>query len=294
MSIIIPTKNRADTLHIALDSVLSQTYENWEAIIILDGCTDGTERLIDAYAESRFTKIVSSPSRGASYARNLGIKSANGELIAFLDDDDSWHSDKLEKQIEHFDLNNPEVGLIYCWMDYFDLRGRLVYQHNPVIEGFVFEEMLTKQAIGGCPSIIIKKEVVENVGLFDESLLRGNDGDYWRRITEKYKVQVLKEALVKVQVGRSDRISLNSVKNLTNSLVALEKWLKVYGPYYDKFPEKRLVMLFKCLSVSLTSASKDKTLIYLKEILKIKGFFKIKIKLSIIVLYKFLFKRGIL
>jgi len=219
-SVILPTYNRCSLLKRAIDSVVS------------------------GYNDSRIIFIKHNNNRGASVARNTGIKHSRGDYIAFLDDDDEWLPDKLARQIPMIKDLSEEVGLVYCWMEIFQ-EGKSINLRAPQLRGYVFGEMLDKQAIGGCPTIIIKREVVEKVGLFDESLPRGNDGDYWRRITKCYKVDFIPEVLVKVHVGHPDRISVSSNFSLKNSILAGEKRLDKFADDFNKYPEKKANLLYK-------------------------------------------------
>ena len=100
VSIIIPTYNRGYIIKKSIDSVLHQTYEDFELIIVDDGSTDGTKQLIDEYEDDRIKYYSYEHNKGVVYARNYGMKMAKGDCIVFQDSDDVWHSDKLEKQIK--------------------------------------------------------------------------------------------------------------------------------------------------------------------------------------------------
>ena len=294
VSIIMPTKNRLEMLKRSVSSVISQTYTLWELIVVLDGCTDDSEEYLKSIDDKRIRVVSLKKSYGASGARNRGIKLTKGELIAFLDDDDEWFSTKLAKQISKFDLNNDKIGLIYCWMNYYDENKKLVYSHNPTVSGYVFDKMVTQQSIGGCPSIIIKKSIIDEIGLFDENLFRGNDGDYWRRITQKFHVQVVSECLVNVYVGHNDRISVNSVPNLKFALISFEKWLKVFHDDYNKYPKKKVFMLFRCFNYSLEANEFKKAILYLVRIKNINNHQLYKLKTLCYVLYKYFLRRGVI
>ena len=113
VSVVIPTHNRADLLPRAIDSVLNQTYSNFEIIVVSDGSTDNTEEVVKSYSDkdSRIRFIGYSPARGGNIARNTGIEAAKGEYVAFLDDDDEWMPEKLKKQIKVME-SNPDIGLV--------------------------------------------------------------------------------------------------------------------------------------------------------------------------------------
>ncbi|MDY6934515.1 MAG: glycosyltransferase family A protein [Spirochaetota bacterium] len=249
VSIIIPTYNRAEMLKRAIDSVLLQTFQDFELIVISDGSTDNTDKIILHYNDDpRIVYIKRDISGGASAARNEGLKIAKGKYIAFLDDDDEWVPDKLELQLPLIENSSKKVGLVYAWMEYFEDK-KPVAINAPQLKGNVFPEMLDKQAIGGCPTIIIKKEVVDKVGYFDEELPRGNDGDYWRRITKHYLVDFTPKVLAKVYIGH-DRISVNNKKGLKNHIKSAETRLEKFSEDFNKFPEAKAKLLFEIMKAN--------------------------------------------
>ncbi len=124
VSVIIPTYNRADLLPRALDSVIAQTFEDWEIVLIDDGSTDGTASLVDSYKRRLGERIVYTrqPNTGCGGARNRGIDAARGRFVAFLDSDDEYLPNKLERQLELF-AHRPELGLVYGDYAYIDTDG---------------------------------------------------------------------------------------------------------------------------------------------------------------------------
>ena len=120
VSVIVPTRNRANLVARAIQSVLDQTYRHIECIIVDDGSSDETRQVVEEFTDERLVYLRHETQRHASAARNTGIAYSRGELIAFLDDDDEWMSRKLEKQVELLLSLHEKVGMVYCWMDYFD------------------------------------------------------------------------------------------------------------------------------------------------------------------------------
>lgn len=242
VSVIIPTHNRANMVSRAIRSVLAQTYTDFEVLVVSDGSTDNTEEVVKAMQDSRIRFFEHEEPQGASAARNMGLRAARGEYLAFLDDDDEWMSDKLEVQLPVIENSPPEVGLVYAWMEYFcDGKSQSVYA--PVLRGDVFADMLDNQAIGGCPTVMIKREVLDKVGYFDEDLPRGNDGNYWRRISQQYHVDYAPKVLARVNVGHDGRISDNNRKNLSHEIHALRKRLEVFREQFKSHPEKKVLVL---------------------------------------------------
>ncbi len=124
VSVIIPTYNREDLLPRALDSVIAQTFEDWEIVLVDDGSTDGTASLADTYSKRLGERIVYTrqPNTGCGGARNRGIDTARGRFVAFLDSDDEYLPNKLERQLELF-ARRPELGFVYCDHSYIDTSG---------------------------------------------------------------------------------------------------------------------------------------------------------------------------
>ncbi|MCP4602707.1 MAG: glycosyltransferase [Proteobacteria bacterium] len=237
VSVIIPTCSRAKMLRRAIESVLAQTWQgNMEIIVVSDGSTDNTEKAVGAFGDPRIRFFKHEESRGASAARNTGLKESRGKYIAFLDDDDEWTRDKLEVQMPVIEDSPPEVGLVYAWMEYVRDDGKRVWLIDPELRGNVFVEMLDKQAIGGCPTIIIKREVIDKIGYFDETLPRGNDGDYWRRISKHYHVDYVPEILAIIHVGHGDRISVNNRKNLKDAIFSKQARLRKFSEEFKEHP----------------------------------------------------------
>lgn len=243
VSVIIPTYNRAELLKRAIDSVLRQTYNDYELIVVSDGSNDQTDKVVAAYTDPRIMYLKHEKPKGASATRNTGIRIAKGKYVAFLDDDDEWLPQKLEIQVPIIEKSSSKVGLIYAWMEYYE-NGKSIKIHTPSIKGNVFEEMLDKQAIGGCPTIIIKREVIERIGYFDEHLLRGNDGDYWRRITKFYNVDYVPRILAKINIDSENRISENTWENIQNAINGYKKRIKDFNNDFERHPIQKSNVFF--------------------------------------------------
>ena len=244
ISVVIPTHNRAKMLKRAIDSVLAQTYQDFELIVVSDGSTDKTEAVVAAYKDPRIKLLKHERPEGASSARNTGINVCKGKYIAFLDDDDEWLQEKLEKQIDLIKYSPPEVGLVYSWMECVE-NEEVTHVRDPALKGYIFPHMLDKQAITNSSTLLIKRTVLDVVRGFDEDLPRGNDGDFIRRITKHFHVDFVPEVLVKVHVGHMDRISVNSVKNLKNVIHALKKRLVKFEAELEVYPDKKAIIFYK-------------------------------------------------
>jgi len=225
ISIVIPTKNRLESLKKALSSVYEQTYKNLEIIIIDDGSTDETpEFLIKEQNLGKITFYRNEVSVGGGEARNIGIKQAKGDFIAFLDDDDVWFPTKLEKQLPLF--VNPLVGIVYSGLELYFTDFNIRYESLPSIEGYIYNEMLIENRIGGTVSIILRAEIAKKY-LFDSSMPARQDYDLWLRICKNWNVRVVREPLVLVYAGNTKRIT----SDVSNYEIAIEK---INSKYYEE------------------------------------------------------------
>lgn len=245
VSVIIPTHNRAEMLKRAVKSVLTQTWEGkFELIIISDGSTDNTKEVVRSFNDSRIRFFKHEKARGASAARNTGLREAKGEYIAFLDDDDEWTPNKLEVQMPVIENSGQKIGLVYAWIEYIE-GGKQQYVKNPKLHGDIFEEMLDSQAITNSSALIIKRKVLDKVYGFDEELPRGNDGDFIRRISKHFHVDFVPAVLAKINIGRDDRISINDKLGLTHEIFALRKRLELFCADFIKYPDQKVSILMR-------------------------------------------------
>ncbi|MGB9615795.1 MAG: glycosyltransferase family A protein [Desulfomonilaceae bacterium] len=208
MSVVIPTYNRGDVVRRAIDSVLQQDFKEFEVIVVDDGSTDNTYDVLEAY--KRRIRCVFQEHAGVSAARNRGIRSANGELIAFLDSDDEWLPSKLTRQVERHSRGKT---YFICHTDEIWMRqGRPVPQkaiHRK--QGGHFFERALERCLISPSSAMMSSSLLEKVGGFDENLPAAEDYDLWLRVTAFHEVDFVPEALVIKHGGRSDQLSATTV-----------------------------------------------------------------------------------
>ncbi|GAB1545033.1 glycosyltransferase [Scytonema sp. NUACC21] len=196
VSVVIPAYNAMPYLRETMESVLNQTFNGFEVIVVNDGSLDETENWVSQIQDSR-VKLISQENQGLAGARNTGILHAKGEYIAFLDADDTWEPTKLEKQACILD-RNPEVGLVYTWVAYINEQSQStgkVFKNQS--EGNVWKQ-LTEHNIVECGSVaMVRRTCFEDCGVFDRNLgSYVEDWDMWLRIASKYPFKVVKEPLV--------------------------------------------------------------------------------------------------
>jgi glycosyltransferase involved in cell wall biosynthesis len=205
VSVIISTFNRGWILSEAVDSVLSQDYAPFELVVVDDGSTDDTAEILSAYADPRL-RVHFQPNRGVSAARNCGIMHTSGELIAFLDSDDLWLPGKLSAQVQFFQ-QHPDA--LICQTEEIWIRNKV--RVNPKNRhqkpsGDIFRPSLALCLVS--PSaVMIRRSLLDEVGLFDESLPACEDYDLWLRISCKHPVHLMETALIFKRGGHEDQLS---------------------------------------------------------------------------------------
>jgi glycosyltransferase involved in cell wall biosynthesis len=198
VSVIVPAYNAERFVRAAIDSVLAQTYLSFEVILIDDGSTDGTAAAVQAYGE-RVRYIRQGNARQAA-ARNRGIAEARGELVAFLDADDVWREDKLEKQVAMLE-RDPGLGLVYCSLQEVDREDRPVGHADARLRGSCLPEVLLGRSAGGLGSTaLVPGAVLERVGTFDVALPPCEDTDLFWRIAARYRIDYVDEPLVRYRI----------------------------------------------------------------------------------------------
>jgi glycosyltransferase involved in cell wall biosynthesis len=197
VSIILPTYNRAGLLGRAVESVLNQTFQDFELIIVDDGSTDNTEKLVASFSTDKIRYVRHSNNKGVSAARNTGLRLAGGDYITFQDSDDEWMPDKLEKQIAIFKIAPPSVGIVYCG-SVLVMHGRTRYircfeyrvkNHN------IFSNIAERFFVT-TPTLMLRRQCFEAAGGFDESLPVQEDWELFLRMSKLYSYIGIDEFLM--------------------------------------------------------------------------------------------------
>jgi len=196
ISVIIPTYNRAKIVREAVESVLPQTYRNFEIIVVDDGSTDDTYEVLENYIREKKIVYHYQKNSGVACARNQGIKLSQGDYIAFLDSDDLWVPNKLERQMKLFE-KNVDSGVVYSWAFSRAANGNIKIS-RPSYKGYLFERLLLGNLIPNV-TVVFKKRIVEKIGFFDERLKRSEDWDFWLRASEHFHFDFVPEILVEVR-----------------------------------------------------------------------------------------------
>ncbi len=200
VSVIIPNYNYARFLPAAVESVLAQTYTNVEVIVVDDGSTDDSLAVLSRYNDN--IRLVEQENAGVCIARNRGVKESSGELVAFLDADDVWLPEKLEKQIEAYG-SDPNTGLIHVGVQDIDAEGGLLEHHVNGLSGWVADEILMFRGpviLGGGSGFMVPKELFHKAGGFDPQLSTSADWDFCYRVSRLAKTKFIADILLKYRL----------------------------------------------------------------------------------------------
>lgn len=196
VSVVIPTYNFGQFLTAAIESAQTQTLPPGEIIVVDDGSTDDTRKVVSSFGSVRYIRQANA---GVCAARNRGVEESTGEFIAFLDADDTWEPRKLEKQIAVFG-SDPEIGLVHCGMREFDDEtSNTIAMHVNGAEGWIADNLLLWDGpviVGPGGTIVVRRDAFEEAGGFDIQQKVGEDWDLCYRIARKHKVGFVPEPLV--------------------------------------------------------------------------------------------------
>lgn len=229
VSVLIPTFNRASLVERAIKSVLKQTYDHFELLIIDDHSTDNTESVIRSFDDDRIKYLDNERKKGAQGARNTGILASQGSYIALLDSDDEWLPAKLKKQMKIL-TDKRDVDLVYTGQVSIYQDGSKQKFYRKPRENY-FKELLKVNCIGPASTVVAKKICFLQIGLFDESLPAKQDYDMWLRLSQEYDFYCIPEPLILKY--EFDQKSDKRIYNLTNKIEGSLKILEKYQEYHN-------------------------------------------------------------
>jgi glycosyltransferase involved in cell wall biosynthesis len=232
-SVIIPTYNRAHLISRSIDSVFQQTFKDYEIIVIDDGSRDKTKEMLWERYGDQLVYIGKEKNEGLSAARNAGIKAARGKYLALLDDDDEWLPEKLEMQIALMAATSAP-GLVYCNGFKVNEKGEVIGEIKGFAKGAALDALLSYNCLGPPSSVLLKKDVLEKIGCFDENLRALEDWDLWIRVAQLYVIDFVDHCLVKYRV-HADNMSNNINAMKIATFAVLDKyWPSVCDSKDDK------------------------------------------------------------
>lgn len=298
LSVIIPVFNGADTLSETLDSVLAQTWQDWEMIVVNDGSTDSTLAVVESYRQRHGElgdrlQVLSFANAGVSISRNRGLAAAQGQYISFLDADDLWTADKLERQLQALQAQ-PQAALAYSFTAWIDEQGNpLGEQIAQRREGEVYGALLLRDFIASGSNPLICRSALEAVGGFDPDLSHGEDWDLWLRLAREFPVVCVPEPQVLYR-KRPISASSNLSAMVCQSLAIIRRELQTQGsrlpPHYEAqvLGSRYQYFLFKTIERPLTRAKGWMGLGFLLQLLRYDRRFLRRGKTLAIVLAKLL------
>ena len=254
ISVVIPTFNRISLVARAIDSVLKQSLNPYEIIVVDDGSDDGTSEMIQNKYKS--IKLIQQQNNGVSAARNNGIKHAKGDWIALLDSDDEWTEKKLENQVDRL-IKTPKYD--FCHTNEIWIRNGVRVNQRKKHEkygGYIFDKCLDICRISPS-SVLFRKNILDHVGWFDDQLPVCEDYDLWLRITAEYRILFIDDPLIIKYGGHDDQLShgvegieffrIKSLENLLerselstdNRILSIQMIIKKYNIYLNGLVKRK-------------------------------------------------------
>jgi glycosyltransferase involved in cell wall biosynthesis len=235
VSVLIPTYNCEKFIGETLDHVLSQTCQDLEILVVDDGSQDATGAIVERYAAQHPLKVrlLCQQNKGPGAARNRGLRNAAGEYIAFLDADDLWKPEKLEKQVAVLD-HRPEIGLVYCDNYYVDEKRRIKTDHvrryrlpegNITMEFFHHYFMVTS-------AVMARRSCIEQTGFFREDMMVGEDYDYFMRLSYRCSVAFIEEKLYEKRCLETSLSNRDKEHNSENDILLLTDFVRREPEFY--------------------------------------------------------------
>ncbi|MBD0300672.1 MAG: glycosyltransferase [Tolypothrix sp. T3-bin4] len=228
ISVIIPVYNGEITIQETIESVLNQTFTDFELIVIDDGSQDSTLQIVSTIQDPRI-KVFSQPNAGVSTSRNRGLSHATGEFISFIDADDLWTPDKLETQLKALQ-ENPKAAVAYSWTDYIDESSQPLQGSGYMsVNGDVYAKLLLIDFIGSGSNPLIRRYALTEVGGFDQSMTPSEDRDLWLRLAARYHF---------VAVPSPQILYRQSANSASTNILRMEKSsLRVIEQSFTQAPE---------------------------------------------------------
>ncbi|MBX2862982.1 MAG: glycosyltransferase [Leptolyngbyaceae cyanobacterium MAG.088] len=239
ISVIVPVYNSEKTIVETLQSVINQTYTDFEIIVINDGSQDSTLDVLSTITDSRL-QVFSYDNAGVSVSRNRGVENASGEFIAFLDADDLWTPTKLESQLALLQ-SHTQAAVAYSWCDYIDDEGNFLRKGGHANDaGNVYKRLLVGNFLECGSTSLVNRQVFESVGGFNSSLLTNEDWELWVRLARDYEFVVVPEVQVFYRIsGNSKSFNLTRHENTR---------LQVIDQVFDRVPAELQYLKQSCIA----------------------------------------------
>lgn len=253
VSVLTITYNRADLIPRCIESIQRQTFRDYEHIIVDGNSTDNTAEVVLSYKDDHI-KYIKLDKKGPAVQMEAAFNASVGDLVTFLDDDDEYLPEKLEKQVNFMKSKSSSVGLTYCWMSYFDAvnytppknglqttGSQPIRMHKPTFEGNVSDIAISRPEICGTPTLMLRRSVIEQVGgvYKDDVGLVGSDWEFASRVCQVTQVACLPESLVNVYINHCHaRLTTDlQERKMDREIVFHEYFLKIYEQKFKAKPQ---------------------------------------------------------
>ncbi|MGL5084036.1 MAG: glycosyltransferase [Microcoleaceae cyanobacterium] len=246
VSVVIPVYNGEKTIAETIDSVLSQSFKDFELIVINDGSTDKTLEIISQFQDPRL-QVFSYSNAGLATSRNRGIQQAKGEYISFLDADDLWTFDKLEAQVQALN-SDPEAAVVYSWTDLIDESSQFLSSDSRAsFTGDVYPNILLASFPSNGSNVMVRRQAFAESGRFDESLKAAEDWEMWIQLGAKYPFAVVPKPQVLYRISQSS-MSTKLEQHETESLKVIERAFAQAPNHLQPLKPQSLANLYKYLT----------------------------------------------
>jgi glycosyltransferase involved in cell wall biosynthesis len=248
VSVIIPTYNRNGFLRSAIESVLNQTFQAFEVIVVDDASSEDVQGIVQGFHDRRIKCIRHETNKGEAGARNTGLIHAQAEYIAFLDDDDVWFPEKLKSQLDVLEKSTLKVGGIYSGYIVKDCADpRKSYTKIPAKRGDIYKDLLIQNSIGPPSTVVVRRKCIETAGPFDENIFYGVDHDFYLRIAKDFHFECIAEPLARYSI-HENRLSANP-ELVAKGLAAMSR--KYGGELGELYRKRRKYLGLGFLSVGV-------------------------------------------
>lgn len=213
VSVVIPAYNRADVIGRALDSALAQSLGDIEVLVVDDASTDNTGEVVKSVDDARVRYFRHDENRFAAAARNTAMEAATGDYIAFLDSDDAWHADKLQRQVDCLASLDEQWACVHGGARLFKDGSARPVVSLPDREGDLLKDYIMSAFVIWTPTFMFRRDCLDRIGLMDTSLRRGQDRDFFIRLLQHYKLAALREPVADIYLETNkplSRIALES------------------------------------------------------------------------------------
>lgn len=269
VSIVIPTYKRSDTLPRAIRSVLNQSYQSFEILVVDDNgkgseYSEEVQTIVGCFGDSRVKYISQEKHINGAEARNEGIRRSKGQYIAFLDDDDEWLPNKIEKQVEILNLHD-EYGGVSCLYDEYN-NGQVFHSCPPYTGDDLHRKIFQRSVAVFTSTVMLRKDALIDAGIFNNTLHRHQDLQLLLDFTSKYKIYVLNEYLVKLHsdsiINRPSYVKLKEIKE--DFFCAVQNHLSLYSNH-----DQKLIISAHIFELAFSAIKEGKYWCAIKEIIRI-------------------------